>query len=282
MSSDSKTESDDLLAHEKKISELYHNNQKQKGEEPSLQLDTEILATAQQQMSENSSPMIKRAKVGQPDNVLKHRQPKIRNTWRGPFSLVASVCVLSILMITQKDYFMHPHHLDGNHVGKLDGPILGTPTISSADSYIENDESAQSSSPKKISLSVTKDKVILEKKYPEVARQSMSISESPQAPKERLLERTMLVDNFANISSLSLHELSKLAEELKLELAKNDQSTLEVSAKITKMQQDLFEHLFQHQKQQGEIKLTEEFLNLLTDKQIKQLQSQTIETVPNN
>jgi hypothetical protein len=282
MSSSNKNEPFDLSAQEKGISKLYQNYKRQHGEEPSLNIDAEIMAMAQQQLSENSNSMDHQHKLKQAENGVNHTQPDKRKIWRGPFSLVASVCVLTILLITQRDYLIHPNQIDATDVSTLDVPVSKVPKISSVESFAEEKDEERSSRARQVTVSAQRDEVVSDQKYAALAKKSMSIIPTPKEHKEQLLERTLFVDNAPKISTISLEDIYKLAEVLKLEMTSKDKSKLELNSKITKLQQDLFEHMSTYQEGHGEITLTEDFLNVLTDKQIKQLQSMAIETVPKN
>ena len=94
--------------------------------------------------------------------------------------------------------------------------------------------------------------------------------------------RALNPDNSVKALPVSLADMSKLADLLKLEIGTQNKSQLEANSRGIKMQQALFEHLTQYQKSHREVKIAEEFLDVLTDKQIKQLQSLASEAIPKN
>ncbi|MFB1035110.1 MAG: hypothetical protein QMC38_07155, partial [Sinobacterium sp.] len=124
MSIDNKDESFELLAHEKTISELYHNKEC-KAEVPSAQINAEIMAMAKQQLLDNSLLLIK-----EQSSTNKNPQNNTKKTWQWPFSLVASVGILGILFISQKDYFINPSNVVAGDAGILNAPVMRTPDIS--------------------------------------------------------------------------------------------------------------------------------------------------------
>jgi phospholipase/lecithinase/hemolysin len=81
---------------------------------------------------------------------------------------------------------------------------------------------------------------------------------------------------------MSLSELSKLAELLRIELATQNMSEIEASASIIKMQQSLFAQLAQYQKSHVDFIITEKYLNVLTDNQVQQLKPNAKKAVSEN
>ena len=282
MSSDNTNESFNLLSHEKKISELYHSNNARQGEKPSAQLDSKIIALAQKQLSENASLLSKDHNHIQQQSGIKDTKSKRINAWQWPFSLVASVGILSVLLITQKDYFIHPNDIAATDVGKLYQPVLKENNISTVESrtYEEADQLALPALQRMVS--VKKDEVMLEQKFTTSARKGMSIKQSPIVLKEQTVAKTTIAANFAKKSFMSLSEMFNLAELLKVEQARQNKAGLAANAASIKMQQTLFEHLTEYQKSHKENKIAKEFLNVLTEKQIKHLQSMVTEAVPEN
>jgi hypothetical protein len=292
MSGDDKDESFDLLAHEKKISELYQNNKKHQTVEPSTQIDSGIMAMAKQQISGNSSLLTKGQTLKQqpPDN--KNTKTKTRNmsqkAWQWPFSLVASVGFLGVLLITQRDYFIHPKNIFVGDAGVLNAPVMRGPDISEAESFTEALATVQSFQAKKIAASAQKyeillDKeVLLDKKLIAVERKIISISHTAKLLKEQMLDKSMLEGNSAKTSPMLLSEMSKLAELLKQELAIQNMSELQASASSLKMQQTLFEQLIQYQKSHADFIISEKYSSVLTDKQVQQVKSVATEAVSEN
>ncbi len=285
MSNDSKDGSFDsfnLLAHEKKISELYQNNKKYSVEEPSAQIDSEILAMAKQQLSDHSSLLAKNQTLDQPPPANKNTQRKTQKAWQWPFSLVASVGILGVLFITQRDYFIDPSNVVAGDAGILNEPVMRAPDISAAETLTEEITAEQSFQVMKMAASAQKHEGRLDKELIAVERKRMSISRTPKVLKEQMLDKSMLEDNSAKTSPMSLFDMSKLAELLTLELAIQNMSELEASASSVKMQQTLFEHLTQYQKSHAEFKITEKFLSVLTEKQVQQLKQFSAEAVSEN
>jgi hypothetical protein len=282
MSSDNKNESFDLLAHEKKLSELYQNDKKHQGEEPSAQIDSEIMAMAKLQLSENSRSLHKEQTLNLQPSGNKNKKGNPKKLWQWPFSLVASVGILGLLFITQRDYFILPTNIVAGDAGILTEPVSLVPDISQSAKEAEGKAAEPSFQALQMTASAHKTEALLDEKLTAVVSKRMSISETPKVLTERMLDRSMLEKNSAKTSSMSLSDMSKLAELLRQELAKQNLSELEPSASNVKKQQTLFEQLTQYQKSHGEFEISEEFLNVLTDKQVEQLKSMATEAIPNN
>ena len=97
-----------------------------------------------------------------------------------------------------------------------------------------------------------------------------------------MLHKPTLADNAPNTPSMSLVEMTRLAELLKLDLSLQNKSGEEMSVSRVNMQQTLFEQLSQYQKSHEEFTITEKYLSVLTDKQVQQLIPIIIEAVPEN
>ena len=111
---------------------------------------------------------------------------------------------------------------------------------------------------------------------------TMSVSQKPKILMDHILDKSMLEDNSAKTSSMSLSDMSKLAELLKLELAILKMSERDTDSSIAKKQQTLFQHLTQYQKNSAEFEMTEKYLSVLTEKQVQQLKSFSAEAEPEN
>lgn len=281
MSNDNKNESFDLLAHEKKISELYQANKCQ-AEEPSQQINAEIMALATQQFLEDPSSLTKNKILNQQPSANKNRQSKTQKAWHWPFSLVASVGLLGVLVMTQRDYFIHPVNVVSKDAGILTAPVMRAPNISKVEPMTEEITAEHSFESMQIAASAQKADEQLDKELSRVARKRISINQTPKVLKEQMLDRSMLADNSAKTSPMSLFEMSKLAELLKLKLAEQNLLEQDASTSIVKMQQTLVEHLIRYQNSHAEFKVTEKFLSVLTEKQIQQLKSVVTEAVPEN
>ena len=104
----------------------------------------------------------------------------------------------------------------------------------------------------------------------------MSLSHTPQVSQEllsenMLLQGSKLEEHVTKIQSMSLHDMSKLAELLTLELALQDRSNLEKNTSIINKQHTLFDQLVEYQKNHIEYKIPEKYLSVLSDKQVLQL-----------
>jgi hypothetical protein len=293
--SDKKDETFDLLAHEKKISELYQNTQAFQAEKSSARLDSKIMAMAKQQLSGNSGLLIQEQSLPQQSLNNKNKQRKTQNkspkSWQWPFSLVASVGLLGILFITQRYYFINPSNIVVGETDIFNEPTMQAPDISQSEKYpqeIAVDQSFQemksvSSSSKSELLSykevmidkkVMLDKeMLLGKEFSAVARKRILISQPQKVLEEQIMEKSLLEDNSVKTSMMSLSDMSELAGSLKIEQATQDISKLEASASSVDMQQILFKQLIQYQKSHIEFKITEKYLSVLTDEQIRKLKT---------
>ena len=280
MSADNKYESDELLAHEKKISELYQNDKQYTTQQPSAQIDAAIMAMAKQQLADNSSLLIKEQPLNQPPPANTTTKIKNTNIWKWPFSLVASVGLLSVLMMTQKEYFIHPNDIVAEEAGNFNEPITFAADISAAEILADEIAAKQPFQSMKMTTSAQKHEVLLDKGSTAAVRTRMPVRQTPQMAENQTLDRFKLEGHVATTSSMSLLDMSKLAELLKLELEIQNISEHEASPTTVKMQQTLFENLIQYQKNQIEFTIPEKYLSVLSEKHVQQLQSVTIEAVP--
>jgi hypothetical protein len=268
-----------LSPHEKKISEFYQNNNKRQGEEPGAQLDSEIMAMAKQHFKVNHSLLTKQQTLNEQPHIDKGTYSKIKKSWQWPLSLVASVGLVSVLLMTQKDYLIHPNNIVAEDTSILNEPVLRISSVSATGTLTDELEVEQSSQLMKIEALSQKADVLLDSELNLMTRKTISVSQTPRALKNEMFDEFKLEDNIARTSAMSLSTLSKLAELLKLELAKQNMSEIEANASSIKMQQTLFEHLAQYQKSHVDFKLTEEYLSVLTDKQVQQLMSMSTKAV---
>lgn len=282
MSNDNKNGSFDLLAHEKELSELYQNNKKRQGEAPSAQLDSELMAMAKRQLSENSQLLDKEQTLNLEASANTNKKRNSKNLWQWPFSLVASVGILGLLFITQRDYFIHPTNIVVGDAGILNEPVSLVPDISQSDEEKKVITSGSSFDAMPITASKQLAEVLLNEESASVASKRMSISKTPKVLNEQMLDRSQLEVNSAKIAAMSLPDMSKLAELLRQKLSKQNMSELGSSASSIKMQQSLFEHLTQYQKSHKDFKIPEKYLNVLTEEQVEQLQSMASKADSNN
>lgn len=279
MSSNDKGEVFDLSAHEKRISELYQRSKEHKAEEPSSQIDSEIIAMAKQKLADNSNILPKERMLNQQQQVNKAKRNRTLKAWQWPFSLVASVGFLGVLLITQRDYFIHPNNIITGDTGILNEPVMESPNVSIAETLSE--EIAVSPSFQSMQIaSAAKTEMSLDKKVTALTRKKIAVNQTPKVLKEQMLDKSMLEDKSAKSSPMSLVDMSKLAELLKLELAIQKLSESKTSASSVKMQQTLYEHLIQYQKSHADFKLTEKYFNVLTEKQVRNLKLMATEAIP--
>ena len=275
-SNDNKDGSFDLLVHEKKISELYQKNKQHLGEEPSSKIDIKIMAMAKQQISEPPSVLIKEQTFNQPPPANQNTQPKTRKAWQWPFSLVASMGFLGVLLITQQEYFIHPNNIVATDAGMLNEALMQATDINADEAAVKFFQREQTVS------TAQKYEVLLDPKISAVTRKRISVNQTEKVLNEQMLHKPTLADNAPNTPSMSLVEMTRLAELLKLELSLQNKSGEEMSVSKVNMQQTLFEQLSQYQKSHEEFTITEKYLSVLTDKQVQQLIPIIIEAVPEN
>jgi len=272
----------DLLAHEKKISELYQNRNEQPVEVPSVQLDSRIMAMAQQQLSNNARLLTKSQTLNHQKSEYKNINGSRQNAWRWPLSLVASVGLLGVLLLTQNDFFKHPNNIVATDTGILSEPVMQAPVIGATETLSEQREFEQSFESITIVASSQKYQGQADKEFSSVARKRMSVSQTPQIPTESMSNKPLSEYSLANPSSMSLSELSELAELLKVELAIENMSELATSASSLKLQQTLFEQLVEYQKHTVEFTITDKYLSVLTERQIQQLKLKATKAVSEN
>ena len=163
MSNHSKNESFDLLAHEIKISELYQNGKKQQFENPSQQIDAEVMAMAKQQLSDNSRVLTKEKMFEQKTEGYPSSKSKIKK-WHWPFSMVASVGLLGVLFITQREYYIHPNSVVPKDVGLVNEAVMRAP-----DNSLEEVAVQQSLKTMKMAVSAKQYEERLDKEYAAMA-----------------------------------------------------------------------------------------------------------------
>ena len=297
----------DLLAHEKKISDIYQNSKAYQAEKPNAQLDSEIMAIAKQQLLGNSSLLAKDHTLVQQIATDKNRQNKTQNktktqnnspkSWQGPFSLVASVGVLGILFITQTDYFINPNYIVTGDAHIINVPVMRAPNIIESEILIPESAAVQPFQSIKKPASAQKYEMLLEeesfdkeslnkesfnKELMVMQRKRVLVSPDQKVLKEQMMNMSKLADNAVKKSPMSLSDMSKLTELLKLSQALQYMSEGVTSALNVKMQQNLFEQLSLYQKSHDEFELTKKYLSVLTDKQAQQLKSVATEAPSEN
>jgi hypothetical protein len=286
MSGDNKSANKDnffeLLGHEKKISELYQNNKQHQTEEPSVQVDAEIMAMAKQQLSDNTNLPAKDQTPKQQLVSNNKMLGKTQKAWQWPVSLVASVGILSVLFITQKDYFIHPKNNVTGDVGILNKLLRQGPEIGTAKTLSDEVTTEQFIEESKMRVSAQKNEGLIDKKFTAMATKSVSIGKSPKMFKEQMLKGSKNQNNSANTAFMSLPDMSKLAALLKLELAGQNLSEFEVNDSNVKIQQTLFENLAEYQKNHVEFKISKKYLSVLTQQQRQKLKLDVTEAVPEN
>ena len=297
----------DLLAHEKKISDIYQNSKAYQAEKPNAQLDSEIMAIAKQQLLGNSSLLAKDHTLVQQIATDKNRQNKTQNktktqnnsskSWQGPFSLVASVGVLGILFITQTDYFINPNYIVTGDAHIINAPVMRAPNIIESEILSPESAAVKPSQSIKKPASAQKYELLLDeeslskeslnnesfnKELVAMQRKRVSVSPDQKMLKEQMMKTFKLADNAVKKSPMSLSDISKLAELLKLEQTLQNMSERATSVSNVKMQQNLFEQLNLYQKSHEEFELTEKYLSVLTDKQAQQLKTVATEAPSEN
>jgi hypothetical protein len=290
----------DLLVHEKKISDIYQNSKAHQAEKPNAQLDSEIMAIAKQQLLGSYSLLAKDQTLLQQISADKNRQNKTQTktqnnspkSWLGPFSLAASVGVLGILFITQTDYFINPNYIVTGDAQIIDAPAMRAPNIIEAEILTPESAAAQPFQSIKKPTSAQKYEVLLDeesfnkesfnKELMAMQRERVSVSPDQKVLKKQMMNMSKLADNAVKKLPMSLSDMSKLAELLRLEQALQNMSERVTSASNVKMQQNLFEQLSQYQKSHEEFELTEKYLSVLTDKQVQQLKSVATEAPSEN
>jgi hypothetical protein len=290
----------DLLVHEKKISDIYQNSKAHQAEKPNAQLDSEIMAIAKQQLLGSYSLLAKDQTLLQQISADKNRQKKTQTktqnnspkSWQGPFSLAASVGVVGILFITQTDYFINPNFIVTGGAQIIDASAMRAPNIIEAEILTPESAAAQPFQSIKKPTSAQKYEVLLDeesfnkesfnKELMAMQRKRVSVSPDQKVLKKQMMNMSKLADNAVKKLPMSLSDMSKLAELLRLEQALQNMSERVTSASNVKMQQNLFEQLSQYQKSHEEFELTEKYLSVLTDKQVQQLKSVATEAPSEN
>ena len=203
MSSDNKDKSFTLLAHEKKISELYQNSKKINAEEPSALIDSGIMAIAKQHLLD--TPCLLSKDQMPTDKSTKSNTHKI-SKW--PFLLVASVGLLSVLLMTQKDYFIHPNNIIAGDASILNEPVMQSRDIGAAEILAEEiatEQSVRAMAEEMVAeqsvgairmvASAQKYETVLDQELTAKARKSKAVRQTPEMLSELMLNKVMLEDN---------------------------------------------------------------------------------------
>ncbi|MFT5841016.1 MAG: hypothetical protein ACI9UT_003530 [Flavobacteriales bacterium] len=263
----------DLLAHEKIISDLYQNDKKIQAEGPSVLIDSDIMAMAKQQISTNPGLLTKSQTFNHKLSVNKTPSPKTVKKWQWPISLVASVGILGVLFMNQTDYFIYPYNNNEGDKGILNRPAIQAADISDGKTLIKEFVAESSFKKMETAISTQQPEVLLNKELTGMVRKRMSVTEVPKVFKEQVIDNYMLEDHSSKIIPMSLLDMSKLAEVIKLELAIQNDSESQAKLSIVKMQKVLLEHLIQHKKNYTKFNITDKYFSVLTEIQVQQLKS---------
>lgn len=277
-----KNESTELSAYEKKISELYQSDKKRHAEMPSLNIDADIMAMAKQHLSDHSSLSTNGLLRDSHNTDYQSTKRKSKKAWQGPFSLVASVGLLSILLITQRDYFIHPNNIVAEDAGIISEPVLKSADIMTNEIATEKLEVEPSLQATKMSASTQMQEQHLIKNNEGIARKRGSVNQSAEILEEQLASKSMFGDNVDDMPTMSLLEMSKLANLLRQDQTLVNQLEQETSDSTIRKQQVLFEQLLKYQRAHIDFKITEKYLDVLSEKQIQQLQSFDLDAEPVN
>lgn len=294
------------LAHEQKISQWYQQMNAESKQQPSSKLDANILnvakKVAQKSLKNNAlqnTHGTNTAAEGVGSDATKHalipseKKNKPRSKWYRHLSLAASVAILGVLFFSQYDFFVSPE------VALRQPVTLPTPAEIQE---LSEAPSSQKTTDKEVAATDTASKARL--LYESVQERKRASSEElplKQSPvklpttsvaqlnkpdiKEKMVDNARLAENSAQTQPMSLYEMSKWAEVLRLEMAIGQLTdTLEVKPqeKVTKMQRTLFEHLTVYQSAHPEYQIEEKFLRVLTLSQVNQLKSVSVDNELDN
>jgi hypothetical protein len=257
----------DLLPHEKKISDLYQQSQNTLEPNPSTQLDSVILAKAKQQALDNV------------EQAVSTKVKKRRGQW--PISIAASVCLLSVLFITQQQNFTGVNDDLVNTRQSMPEPKMSRPDMGPL-KEIESDLAKHDVNEYR--------KVQLQKAQ---AQQSERLIAKVQVSAARMKKSELNGLNFAadeisadiihtetpellassGLSMLTLSEIDKLADSLRLVSMAEDNGKQNNHASVINQQLTLFEALQEYKKSHQEFIIGKKYLEVLTDAQVQQLKT---------
>jgi hypothetical protein len=189
---------------------------------------------------------------------------------------------LGVLLITQQEYFIHPNNIVATDAGMLNEPLMPATDINADEALTQKEAAEKSFQRERIVPTAQKYEVLLDPKISAVTRKKMSVNQTEKMLNSQMLHQPTLAHNAPNTSSMSLVEMTRLVELLKLDLSLQIKSGGEMSVSSVNMQQTLFEQLSQFQKSHEEFTITEKYLSVLTEKQVQQLIPIIIEAVPEN
>lgn len=249
----------DLLPHEKKISDLYQQSQHTLEDNPSTELDSIILAKAKQQVSDNvDQPVSTKAKkrVGQ---------------W--PISIAASVCLLSVLFITQQQDFTHVNDDLVDSRQSMPAPQMSRPDMAPLKEIETDMAKRRVNEYRKVELQKTQSQEserLIAKVQVTAARMKKPELNGLNFSTDVIHTETAELLASADSPILTLSEIDKLADSLRLALMPKDKGK-QTSVINLNQQQVLFEALQEYKKSHQKFIISKKYLEVLTEVQVKKL-----------
>lgn len=262
-------------SHENKLSQLYRDSQDLEAEIPSPTIDSEILAIAKKQLANTSTVLTAEQLV-----VSSNIKQKKRRAWRRPLSLAASVGFVSVLFVTQYDYFTQPYSEEVEDVTSMSVPTLDPsetiisqpPPEKPADRYY-----------KKVQLRQVEEVLEELASQPKPA-DAKSTALSPRIENSTLTQLEGVKSELVLTATpkMTLTEMTELAESLNRQFATLNGAQLKASGPLLNRQQTLFEHLLEYQKRHPSFRIPDNFLQVLTMQQKQQLLQAKTDTIETN
>lgn len=253
----------ELTDEQQKISQIYQESVKRIKTKPSQQLDQAILNLAQQHLSNQKNS----------DSLPKSLLRKSTRMWHWSGSIAASVVLMSVLFITQQNYFYPIEQPQIAQSPSLKDAAQSIPNSEYSGEVMQELESDVSSSSQEVATDSFK-------QAPQVSGiENVTVAGSKKrnvAPTSaRLSTNVLSSDMFRDSKELKVDEIADLAEKIEFLVAKPHTDEQFENIQLTDMQQRLFNLLKQQQLQSNYI-VPKNYLKLLTKEQVQQLTQPSI------
>jgi hypothetical protein len=99
---------------------------------------------------------------------------------------LASLGLVSVLLMTQKDYFIHPNNIVAENTSIVDEPVLSTSSVSATGTLTDELEAERPFQLMKIEALSQKSDVLLDSELNLMTRKTISVSHTPRALKNEM------------------------------------------------------------------------------------------------
>jgi hypothetical protein len=274
MSQDDKDDQLESLDQVKYISQLYQASKLNPHEMPTKKIDKSILALAKERVKH--------------DDFLAGKtnaRDKKRSKWRPYLSLAASVCLVSLVFITQRQYFIDPPKtLIADNPLEPEMMRMASQSKETRSEEIQHDDTQDDEQPETIVLEPSSN--LLTDRRGMVSSGKSSLADTQSVPRQEFLvkQKKQQVEKRKKRLVDPLFEIDKVAKQLQSETAKDSKHDRFVAPLTTEntavLQTLLFDKLFQYKLDHPESVIGNEYYQLLTEQQTNQLLSINKENKP--